>query len=69
MFGLKQLHQFLQQIRVPKLAFEECEIGSKKIKICAIAKGSGMIAPNLCDYHATMVGILYSLMQIFHHLF
>ena len=44
----------------PKLAFEECEIGSKKIKICAIAKGSGMIAPNLRDYHATMLAFIFT---------
>ena len=44
----------------PKLAFEECEIGSKKIKISAIAKGSGMIAPNLCNYHATMLAFIFT---------
>ena len=31
----------------PKLAFEECKIGNTKIKIYGIAKGSGMIHPNL----------------------
>jgi glutamate N-acetyltransferase/amino-acid N-acetyltransferase len=31
----------------PKLAMEECEIGNKKIKIYGIAKGSGMIFPNM----------------------
>ena len=46
---------------VPKLAFEECEIGSKKIKISAIAKGSGMIAPNLNgDQHATMLVFIFT---------
>ncbi len=44
----------------PKLAFEECEIGSKKIKISAIAKGSGMIAPNLCNCHATMLAFIFT---------
>ena len=44
----------------PKLAFEECEIGNKKIKISAIAKGSGMIAPNLCNYHATMLAFIFT---------
>ena len=44
----------------PKLSFEECEIGNKKIKICAIAKGSGMIAPNLFDYHATMLAFIFT---------
>ncbi len=31
----------------PKLAMEECYIGNKKIKIYGIAKGSGMIHPNM----------------------
>jgi glutamate N-acetyltransferase/amino-acid N-acetyltransferase len=31
----------------PKLAMEECKIGNKKIKIYGIAKGSGMIHPNM----------------------
>jgi glutamate N-acetyltransferase/amino-acid N-acetyltransferase len=31
----------------PKLAMEECSIGNKKIKIYGIAKGSGMIHPNM----------------------
>lgn len=44
----------------PKLAFEECEIGSKKIRISAIAKGSGMIAPNLNDSHATMLAFIFT---------
>ena len=40
----------------PKLAFEECEIGNKKIRISAIAKGSGMIAPNM----ATMLAFIFT---------
>jgi glutamate N-acetyltransferase/amino-acid N-acetyltransferase len=40
----------------PKLAFEECQIGSKKIKISAIAKGSGMIFPNM----ATMLAFIFT---------
>ena len=32
---------------VPKLAMEECKIGSANIKIYGIAKGSGMIFPNM----------------------
>lgn len=43
-----------------KVAFEEAEIGSKKIKISAIAKGSGMIAPNLSDDHATMLAFIFT---------
>ncbi len=31
----------------PKLAMEECKIGKTKIKIYGIAKGSGMISPNM----------------------
>ena len=31
----------------PKLAMEECKIGNEKIKIYGIAKGSGMIYPNM----------------------
>ena len=40
----------------PKLAFEECEIGNKTIKISAIAKGSGMIAPNM----GTMLAFIFT---------
>ena len=31
----------------PKLAMEECKIGNEKIKIYGLAKGSGMIYPNM----------------------
>ena len=31
----------------PKLAMEECQIGNEKIKIYGLAKGSGMIFPNM----------------------
>ncbi len=31
----------------PKMAMEECEIGNTKVKIYGIAKGSGMIQPNM----------------------
>jgi len=40
----------------PKLAMEECEIGNKKIKIYGIAKGSGMIYPNM----ATTLGYVFT---------
>jgi len=40
----------------PKLAYEEIVIGSKLIKIAGIAKGSGMIAPNL----ATMLSFIFT---------
>ena len=31
----------------PKMAMEECEIGNSRIKIYGVAKGSGMIQPNM----------------------
>jgi len=40
----------------PKLAMEECEIGNVKIKIYGIAKGSGMIQPNM----ATTLGYVFT---------
>ena len=40
----------------PKLAMEECEIANKKIKIYGIAKGSGMIFPNM----ATTLGYVFT---------
>ena len=33
----------------PKVAYEEIIVGDELIKICGIAKGSGMIAPNLSN--------------------
>ena len=40
----------------PKLAYEECRIGNKLVKISGIAKGSGMIAPNM----ATMLSFIFT---------
>ena len=40
----------------PKLAYEECKIGNKIIKLSGIAKGSGMIAPNM----ATMLASIFT---------
>ncbi len=40
----------------PKLAMEECEIGNKRVKIYGIAKGSGMIFPNM----ATTLGFIFT---------
>ena len=40
----------------PKLAMEECEIAKKKVKIYGIAKGSGMIFPNM----ATTLGYIFT---------
>ena len=40
----------------PKVAYEEVIIGDELIKICGIAKGSGMVAPNL----ATMLSFIFT---------
>ena len=40
----------------PKLAMEECKIGNKKVKVYGIAKGSGMIFPNM----ATTLGYIFT---------
>ena len=40
----------------PKLAMEECKIGNKKVRIYGIAKGSGMIFPNM----ATTLGYIFT---------
>ena len=40
----------------PKLAFEECKIGEKEVKLYGIAKGSGMIAPNM----GTMLAFIFT---------
>jgi len=40
----------------PKLAMEECTIGNKMVKIYGIAKGSGMIFPNM----ATTLGYIFT---------
>ena len=40
----------------PKVAYEECKVGTKLVKISGIAKGSGMIAPNM----ATMLSFIFT---------
>ena len=40
----------------PKIAMEECKIGNKNVKIYGIAKGSGMIFPNM----ATTLGYVFT---------
>ncbi len=40
----------------PKMAMEECEIGNTRVKIYGIAKGSGMIQPNM----ATTLGYVFT---------
>ena len=41
---------------LPKLAMEECTIGNSEIKIYGVAKGSGMIFPNM----ATTLGYIFT---------
>ena len=41
---------------VPKLAMDECKIGSTNVKIYGVAKGSGMIFPNM----ATTLGYVFT---------
>jgi len=41
----------------PKVAYEECKIGNKLVKISGIAKGSGMIQPSLT---ATMLSFIFT---------
>ena len=40
----------------PKMAMEECAIGKSRIKIFGVAKGSGMIQPNM----ATTLGYIFT---------
>ncbi len=42
--------------KVPKLAMEECKVGNTLVKIYGIAKGSGMIYPNM----ATTLGYVFT---------
>tara|TARA_Y100000590_G_C15689647_1_gene1002961 strand:- start:886 stop:2187 length:1302 start_codon:yes stop_codon:yes gene_type:complete len=41
---------------VPKLAMEECKIGNSEVKIYGVAKGSGMVFPNM----ATTLGYVFT---------
>ena len=40
----------------PKMAMEECEIGNTRVKIFGVAKGSGMIQPNM----GTTLGYIFT---------
>ena len=40
----------------PKVAYEETKIGNKQVKISGIAKGSGMVSPNM----ATMGAMIFT---------
>ncbi len=56
LFWLKIASGMMTTDTKPKLAYEEIIVGDELIKICGIAKGSGMIAPNL----ATMLSFIFT---------
>jgi glutamate N-acetyltransferase / amino-acid N-acetyltransferase len=56
MFWIKMASAIMTTDTKPKVAYEEIIIGDELIKISAIAKGSGMIAPNL----ATMLSFIFT---------
>ena len=56
MYWIKMASAIMTTDTKPKLAYEEILIGDELIKISAIAKGSGMIAPNL----ATMLSFIFT---------
>ena len=56
MFWLKMASSIMTTDTKPKVAYEEIVVGDELIRICGIAKGSGMIAPNL----ATMLSFIFT---------
>ena len=56
MFWIKMASAIMTTDTKPKVAYEEIIIGDELIKICGVAKGSGMIAPNL----ATMLSFIFT---------
>ena len=56
MYWIKMASAIMTTDTKPKLAYEEIIIGDELIKISGIAKGSGMIAPNL----ATMLSFIFT---------
>ena len=56
MYWIKIASAIMTTDTKPKLAYEEIIIGDELIKICGVAKGSGMIAPNL----ATMLSFIFT---------
>ena len=56
LFWLKVASGMMTTDTKPKVAYEELIIGDELVKICGIAKGSGMIAPNL----ATMLSFIFT---------
>jgi len=56
MFWLKIASSIMTTDTKPKVAYEEVIVGDELIRLCGIAKGSGMIAPNL----ATMLSFIFT---------
>ena len=56
LFWLKIASSIITTDTKPKVAYEEIIVGDELVKICGIAKGSGMIAPNL----ATMLSFIFT---------
>jgi len=56
LFWLKVASGMMTTDTKPKVAYEEVIAGDELVKICGIAKGSGMIAPNL----ATMLSFIFT---------
>ena len=56
MYWIKMASAIMTTDTKPKLAYEEVIVGDELIKISGIAKGSGMIAPNL----ATMLSFIFT---------
>ena len=56
MYWLKIASAIMTTDTKPKVAYEEVIFGDELIRICGIAKGSGMIAPNL----ATMLSFIFT---------
>ena len=56
LFWLKIASSMMTTDTRPKVAYEEIIVGDELIKICGLAKGSGMIAPNL----ATMLSFIFT---------
>jgi glutamate N-acetyltransferase / amino-acid N-acetyltransferase len=56
MYWIKMASAIMTTDTRPKVAYEEILINDELVKICGVAKGSGMIAPNL----ATMLSFIFT---------
>ena len=56
MYWIKIASAIMTTDTKPKVAYEEILVGDELVKICGVAKGSGMIAPNL----ATMLSFIFT---------